>query len=170
MDMPIIHPRASVSLVESKVEKVLDKFDLSICRFGDQLDHLFQEIVVQEMEVDIDEIFQDAMRPIHESINDLKPQVEAVDRTLTQSTEATRATLIEAMNELKHKVVKAEKRQKDEVRAQLEKAHANLRPGGTLQERTVNVLYYLNKYSPQLLDDLREVLSTNTAHHQVVSL
>lgn len=170
MDMPIIHPRASVSLVESKVEKVLDKFDLSICRFGDQLDHLFQEIVVREMEVDIDEIFQEAMRPIHESINDLKPQVEAVDRTLTQSTEATRATLIEAMNELKHKVVKAEKRQKEEVRAQLEKAHANLRPGGTLQERTVNVLYYLNKYSPQLLDDLREVLSTDTAHHQVVSL
>lgn len=170
MDMPMIHPRASVSLVESKVEKVLDKFDLSICRFGDPLDALFQEIVVREMEVDVDEIFQEAMQPIHESINDLKPDVEAVDRTLIKSAEATRASLIEAMNALKHKVVKAEKRQKDEVRAQLEKAHANLRPGGALQERTVNVLYFLNKYSRELLDDLREVLSTDTSSHQVVRL
>jgi bacillithiol biosynthesis cysteine-adding enzyme BshC len=170
MDMPMIHPRASVSLVESKVEKVLDKFDLSICRFGDPLDALFQEIVVREMEVDVDEIFQEAMQPIHESINDLKPHVEAVDRTLIKSAEATRASLIEAMNALKHKVVKAEKRQKDEVRAQLEKAHANLRPGGALQERTVNVLYFLNKYSRDLLDDLREVLSTDTSSHQVVRL
>jgi uncharacterized protein YllA (UPF0747 family) len=170
MDMPMIHPRASVSLVESKVEKVLDKFDLSICRFGDPLDALFQEIVVREMEVDVDEIFQEAMQPIHKSINDLKPHVEAVDRTLIKSAEATRASLIEAMNALKHKVVKAEKRQKDEVRAQLEKAHANLRPGGALQERTVNVLYFLNKYSRDLLDDLREVLSTDTSSHQVVRL
>jgi bacillithiol biosynthesis cysteine-adding enzyme BshC len=170
MDMPMIHPRASVSLVESKVEKVLDKFDLSICRFGDPLDALFQEIVVREMEVDVDEIFQEAMQPIHKSINDLKPHVEAVDRTLIKSAEATRASLIEAMNALKHKVVKAEKRQKDEVRAQLEKAHANLRPGGALQERTVNVLYFLNKYSRELLDDLREVLSTDTSSHQVVRL
>jgi bacillithiol biosynthesis cysteine-adding enzyme BshC len=170
MDMPMIHPRASVSLVESKVEKVLDKFDLSICRFGDPLDALFQEIVVREMEVDVDEIFQEAMQPIHESINDLKPHVVAVDRTLIKSAEATRASLIEAMNALKHKVVKAEKRQKDEVRAQLEKAHANLRPGGALQERTVNVLYFLNKYSRDLLDDLREVLSTDTSSHQVVRL
>jgi len=32
------------------------------------------------------------------------------------------------------------------------------------------VLYFLNKYSPLLLDDLREALSTDTSAHQVVDL
>jgi uncharacterized protein YllA (UPF0747 family) len=96
--------------------------------------------------------------------------VEAVDGSLGAAAEATRAALVEEMNALKQKVVRAEKRQRDEVRAQLEKAHANLRPNGALQERTVNVLYYLNKYSPDLLDDLRRTLRTDTSAHQVVEL
>ena len=168
--MPLIHPRASVSLVESKVEKVLEKYDLTICRFDDSVDHLFQDVVVQEMEVDVDAMFDEAMTPLHQTINELKAEVEAVDPTLGKSAEATRASLIEAVNELKHKVVRAEKRQKEEVRAQLEKVHVNLRPGGALQERTINVLYYLNKYSLGLLADLRDVLSTDTSSHQVVRL
>jgi uncharacterized protein YllA (UPF0747 family) len=77
---------------------------------------------------------------------------------------------METMDDLKHKVVRAEKRKHDEIRAQLQKAHANLRPGGVLQERRINVLYFLNKYSLDLLDDLRRVLDTDTSSHQVVEL
>jgi uncharacterized protein YllA (UPF0747 family) len=73
------------------------------------------------------------------------------------------------MDELKQRVVRAEKRQHDELRAKLEKARVNLVPG-RLQERRINVHYFLNKYSPDLLDDLRQVLSTDTSAHQVVEL
>ena len=170
MAMPLIHPRASVSLVESKVQKVLDKYDLGICDFEKDEDALFQEVVVQSMDVEVDAIFGTALRDMHQALNDLKPQVEAVDATLGSATEAARAGVMEAMDTLKHKVVQAEKRKHDEIRAQLHKAHANLRPGGTLQERVVNVLYYLNKYSPGLLDDLRRTLDTDTSSHQVVQL
>ncbi len=170
LDMPIIHPRASVSLVEGKVQKVLDKYALGVCDFRDDLDALFQDVVVDTMEVDVDALFRDASTEIHKALNALKPEVEAVDQTLGAATEATRAALVDEMNDLKQKVVRAEKRQQDEMRAQLEKAHANLRPGGTLQERTINVLYYLNKYSLDLIDDLRHTLRTDTAEHQVVEL
>ena len=170
LDMPLIHPRASVSLVESKVQKVLDKYDRSVAAFGTGLDALFQEIVVETMEVDVDAAFSDTLPQIHKAINTLKPEVEAVDRTLGASAEATRAAIVDEMDRLKQKVVRAEKRQQDEVRAQLEKAQVNLRPRGTLQERMINVLYYLNKYNLDLLDDLRYQLSTDTSAHQVVEL
>jgi bacillithiol biosynthesis cysteine-adding enzyme BshC len=170
LDMPLIHPRASVSLVEGKVQKVLDKYDLSVCDFRTQFDALFQDVVVGTMDVDIDDIFQEATTRMHKALNDLKPEVEEVDQTLSSSTEATRAAIIEEMNDLKQRTVRAEKRHRDDVRAQLEKAQMNLRPQGTLQERTVNVLYYLNKYSPDLLSDLRAALSTDTSAHQIVEL
>jgi bacillithiol biosynthesis cysteine-adding enzyme BshC len=170
MAMPLIHPRASVSLVESKVQKVLDKYDLSICDFGSDKERLFQEVVVQSMAVDVDALFSDALREMHQALNALKPQVEDVDATLGSATEAARASVMETMDDLKHKVVRAEKRKHDEIRAQLQKAHANLRPGGVLQERRINVLYFLNKYSLDLLDDLRRVLDTDTSSHQVVEL
>mgnify|MGYP006279785147 CR=1 FL=1 len=170
LDMPLIHPRASVSLVESKVQKVLDKYDLRVCDFRADLDALFQNVVVDTMAVDIDSVFQDATTEMHKALNALKPEVEAVDGSLGTAAEATRAALVEEMNALKQKVVRAEKRQQDEVHDQLEKAHANLRPQSGLQERTINVLYYLNKYSLDLLDDLRHTLRTDTSAHQVVEL
>jgi bacillithiol biosynthesis cysteine-adding enzyme BshC len=170
LEQPLIHPRASVSLVEGKVQKVLDKYDLGVCDFRADLDALFQDVVVDTMAVDVDSAFQDATTEMHKALNALKPEVEAVDGSLGAAAEATRAALVEEMNDLKQKVVRAEKRQQDEVRAQLAKAHANLRPEGALQERTINVLYYLNKYSLDLLDDLRHTLRPDTAEHQVVEL
>jgi uncharacterized protein YllA (UPF0747 family) len=156
--------------VEGKVQKVLDKYDLSVCDFRAQLDALFQDVVVDTMEVDIDAVFRDATTQMHQALNALKPEVGAVDQTLTSSTEAARAAIVEEMEDLKKRTVRAEKRHHDEVRAQLEKAQANLRPEGTLQERLINVLYYLNKYSLALLDDLRAGLDTDTSAHQIVEL
>lgn len=170
LDMPLIHPRASVSLVEGKVQKVLEKYNLTVGDFGHDLEALFQDVVVDTMEVDVDDLFSDALPQLHQTLNDLKPEVEAVDRTLGASTEATRAAIVDEMQALKQKVVRAEKRQQDEVRAQLKKAHVNLRPNGALQERVINVLYYLNKYSPALLDDLQQAVHTDTSAHQIVEL
>jgi len=170
MTMPLIVPRASVSLVESKVQSVLDAFDLDLPDLTGDIEQLFQSIVVGEMEVDVDAVFGDALAQIHGAINDLKPSVEAVDRTLGKSAEAARAAVAQEMGELKQRVVRAEKRQHDELRAKLQKARVNLVPEGGLQERRINVLYFLNKYSPALLDDLRQVLSTDTSAHQVVEL
>jgi len=170
LDMPLIHPRASVSLVEGKVQKVLDKYGLDVAAFRDDLNALFQEVVVDEMEVDVEAIFQEAMSEMHQAINGLKPDVEAVDQSLVSSVEATRTAVVEEMEDLKQRTVRAEKRQHDEVRSQLGKAHANLRPEGTLQERRINVLYYLNKYSLGLLDDLQAALSPDTSAHQIIEL
>lgn len=170
MEMPLIHPRASVSLLEGKVRKVLDKYDLSVADFRADLDVLFQEVVVDIMEVDVDDVFQNAMRHVHEAVNTVKPDVETVDRSLVSAAEATRSALTDEMDALKQKVVRAEKRQHDEIRAQLEKAHVNLRPKRTLQERVINGLYFLNKYSPTLLSHLQDTLSTDTSAHQVVDI
>lgn len=170
LEMPLIHPRASVSLVERKVQKVLDKYDLTVCNFRADLDRLFQEVVVDTMEVDVDALFQEATTQIHQAMNALKSNVETVDRTLGSSAEAARAGIVDELEDLKQKVVRAEKRQQDEVRDQLEKAHVNLRPNGTLQERVINVLYFLNKYSLDLVDELREQLDTDTSAHQVVEV
>ena len=167
--MPIIYPRASATLVEGKVQKVLDKFELDVEAFADNPDRLFQQVVKRQMSIDVDEVFKDAGRHIHEAVNALKPQVEQVDRTLVKATEATRAAMMKEWSGLKTRVLRSEKRSHDEVRDQLEKAAVNLFPNG-LQERSLSVFTYLNKYSPALLNQLRDVFSLDTSAHQVIEL
>jgi len=170
LDQPLVHPRASVSLVEGKVKKVLDKYDLTVADLSTDLDSLFQDVILDTMEVDVERIFGETTTQMHQLLNGLKPDVETVDGSLGASVEATRAALVEEMEDLKQRTVRAEKRQHDDIRAQLKKARVNLRPDDTLQERRINVLYYLNKYSPSLLSDLQATLDTDTSQHQVVEL
>ena len=170
LPMPLIYPRASVTLVESKVQKVLDRYGLSVPAFTQDLDRLFQQVALDEMEKEIDDLFEDAGRQLHKAINTLKPRLSEVDATLTQSAEATRTALMKEINQLKSRVMRAEKRNQDDVRTQLEKARVNLFPAGLPQERALNALYFLNKYSPSLLGELEATLSLDTTAHQVVSL
>ncbi len=168
--MPVIYPRVSVSVLEAKVQKVLGKHALDVSDFGKDLDRLFQRVVLQEMDTDVEAMFKEAGRHLHQAINELKPKIEQVDRTLVRSAEATRAGLIKEMDKLKGRVVRAEKQNHDQVRAQLEKAAVNLYPGGKPQERALSVLYFLNKYGLNFLAVLNDQLSLDTAAHQVVEL
>ena len=168
--MPIVYPRASVSLVESKVQKVLDRYGLDVAAFEADLDRLFQRVVLDNMEVDIDAVFKEAGRHLHQAINDLKPGVEQVDRTLVKAAEGTRAALMKEMEKFKARVVRAEKQSQEQIRAQLEKAKVNLFPGDGLQERTLSALYFLNKYGLDLCTRLETDLSLDTSTHQVVAL
>ena len=169
--MPLIVPRASMTLVESKVQKVLDKYDLSVRDVEQHTpEQLFQSVVVDVMDIDIDRAFGQAASRIHQALNDLKPVAESVDTTLGRSVEATRATFVNELDDLKQRVVRAEKRQQDEVRAQIEKVCVNLMPTRNLQERTLNPTYFFNKYSMDLLDTVRAHIDVEDASHRLVQL
>ncbi|ARA94641.1 bacillithiol biosynthesis cysteine-adding enzyme BshC [Rhodothermaceae bacterium RA] len=168
--MPIIYPRASVTLVESKVQKVLDRYERTVPDFREEVDKLFRTLVLEGLDVDLDAVFNEKSRYLHQAINELKPVIEGVDRTLVRAAEATRAALLKELAHLEERVVKAARRQQDTVRSQLAKARVNLFPDGSLQERVLSPIYYLNKYSPSLIDDLRDTLSLDTTMHQVVEL
>ena len=170
MPMPMIVPRASMTLVEGKVRKVLTKYDLSIADLQQDVEQLFQQEVRRSMDVDIDAAFKETSTRIHKAINDLKPKATEVDDTLGRSVEATRAAFVNELNDLEHRVLRAEKRQHDELRAQLEKAYANLFPQRGLQERTVNAAYFLNKYSLDLIDTIQAQIDPFDSSHCIIDL
>jgi len=168
--MPVIYPRASATLVESKVKKVMDRYAQGVDAFEEELDKLFRRLVLENMDVDLDAAFKQTMRHLHTAVNELKPVVEAVDRTLLGANEAMRATLMKEANRLKERLVKAEKRQHDVIREQLAKVQDNLFPGGKPQERAVSPLYFLNKYDLNLFQTLQETLSLDTTLHQMLDI
>ncbi len=168
--MPIIWPRAGVTLLEGRIDKILQRYALDIPDFEDQLERLFRRVVVANMDVDLDDAFSEAGKHIHEAVNAIKPVITGVDKSLVGASEATRASFMKEWNKLKQRVVKAERSQQDVVCGHLRRAQANLVPGGALQERFISPIYFLNKYGMDLSSRLLETLSTETDAHQVVPL
>ncbi|HET6568230.1 MAG TPA: bacillithiol biosynthesis cysteine-adding enzyme BshC, partial [Rhodothermales bacterium] len=79
--MPLIYPRASVTLIESKIQKVLDRYGLSVADFDQDFEQLFQQVVVGQMDVDVDALFGTATGALHDTMNGLKQSVQVVDKT-----------------------------------------------------------------------------------------
>ncbi len=168
--MPVVYPRASVTLVESKVQKVLDRYDLTVADLDGDLEPLHRRLVLGLSEHDVEGAFGEATRGLHEAMNALKPVAANVDATLAKSAEATRAALQKELSAFKDRVVRAEKRNHDAVRDQLDKAQAGLYPAGKLQERTLSALYFLNKYGLDLVPRWLDGLGLDTTAHQVIEL
>ena len=168
--MPIIYPRASVTLVEPSIAKVLDRYSLSIPSFEKDLEKLFHGIVVDAMDIDAEAIFERAGQHIHDAVNTVSPAIEAVDASLTKTGEATRVALMKEWGKLKNRVVKAEKRRHDQTQNQLTRARNSLFPENILQERCISPLYFMNKYGTDLVSRLMREIELDTTSHQVLTL
>ncbi|NNE45149.1 MAG: bacillithiol biosynthesis cysteine-adding enzyme BshC [Rhodothermales bacterium] len=166
--MPAVYPRASVTFVEARIQKILARYNLSIPDIGSDLEGLFKQVILDKLDVDLPARFEDAARRIDQSIEEIRPVVVSTDATLAKVLEATRANLHNEWKKLQGKVLKAEKRHHDEDRSRLERLQENLYPGGSLQERGLSVIQFLNKYGLGFTEDLMSAMSTDTREHQAI--
>ena len=168
--MPIIYPRASATLLEKRVGKILERQDLVIPDFEEQLERLFGRVVLDRMEVDLGAEFESASASLHKAVNEIKPVIEKIDRSLVKTADATRAAFMKEWSRLQNRVEKAEKQRHNVVKMQLNRALTILFPFGILQERVLSPLYFLNKYGPDLGQMLIQHLDLNTTAHQVIEI
>jgi bacillithiol synthase len=168
--MPGIFPRLSATLVEPKVGKVFGRMDLSLEMLARGVEHVFAEKVRQAEGNGASTAFDAFRSELNAGLSKLKPEVESVDQSLGRSVEAARAGMMKELDRLSERVFRAQKRQHDEMRGQIEKASINVLPHGKLQERALSPLYYLNKFGPALIDRLYDSLDVESFGHQIVEL
>jgi uncharacterized protein YllA (UPF0747 family) len=168
--MPVIYPRVSISLLERRIRKSMDRLGRPLSEFSGDLEPLFTALVKEQLAFDLDAEFGKAQGSVHRMVGELKPVVTGVDASLGKTLEATRAALIKELDRLKDRVVRSERRSQEELRDQVLKVRAGLFPGGKLQERAISPLFFLNKYGPDFFLRLLERLPVETGAHVVVEL
>lgn len=75
----------------------------------------------------------------------------AVDASLQGHVAALHTQAIKGLRQLETKLLRAQRRKLEDTGRQVEALHQQLFPGGGLQERTENILPWLARYGPQLL-------------------
>ena len=168
LEMPIIYPRASATILEKRIDKIVQKLNVPIPAFAEQFERLFSQVVLDNMEVDLEGAFKASSTHLHKAINEIKPIIEQVDKSLVRSSDALRNEMMKEWNRLKDRVLKAERQQQDVVKGQLYRASSNLFPFETPQERALSPLYFLNKYGPTFGQTLINTLDLDTTSHQVI--
>ena len=154
--MPVVFPRHSATLLETKIGKVLDKFHRSPTSLDRPFHELAAEVAQEEVPPEVRQGLGELRGAVGKGAGTLAKAVQGIDPTLKGPVTHARNAAFAAFDEAEKKILQALKRENEIALEQLEKAQRHLYPLGKPQERVLNVFYYLIRYGPQLVSLLHE--------------
>ncbi len=167
---PVVYPRASASFVEDRLRRAMEKYDLQLADFFDDHARLIARVVGQISEVNVDSMFGLAAQRMQEALNELRFGIREVDPTLLAVLETVRSKTEGNLSGLKDKAHAAQAKRNEVAVRQLERAVNGLLPDGSLQERTLSIVTFMNKYGPELVRWLMSELDIASFEHQILTV
>lgn len=149
--MPLVYPRLSVTLLEGKVSKVLDRFGLEVDSFRRPVQELISAAIQAEVPAEVHSALASLRASLQDGYQAVYDAAEAVDPTLKGPIFNARNEAFRGLSEVEKKVRQHVKLRQESEHEQIEKAAANLAPLGKPQERVLNVHQYLARYGRDLI-------------------
>ena len=168
--MPLIYPRGSATLIDSAAARFLSKYDLPIEQLQPQDDSALNRLLQAQLPKTVDDALSAAQESIRQSMERVVDAMPAVDATLAGAAKTTLGRMEHDLKSLHGKVIQAAKKRDETLRRQFARTQAQIFPGGHPQERTVGVVFFLNRYGPALVDRLLEELPLDTGQHWILTL
>ncbi|HEU4682339.1 MAG TPA: bacillithiol biosynthesis cysteine-adding enzyme BshC [Gemmatimonadales bacterium] len=151
-------PRWSGILVESRVDRVLQKFNID-------LEDLLQPPGVLEAKLVRSQLPEEAVRAIAQlrtgieaGYEDLGQSAAEIDPTLARPVQGTKHQALSALHDIERKLVHHLKKRQEIELSQIAKARTLVLPDNKPQERVLTVAPFLSRYGPGLLTELTDAI------------
>ncbi|MEX0602621.1 MAG: bacillithiol biosynthesis cysteine-adding enzyme BshC, partial [Bacteroidota bacterium] len=167
---PIAYPRASATILEDKVQKILARYSLPATDLFRDVEFTKQKVVELISDTRIDEVFGGTEASLKETLASLESGLRAIDPTLTGALDNARKKIDLQIEMLRQKGIAAQKRNHETALRQVEKAALHVFPRSNFQERELNVLHFLNKYGLEFLHWLQGELEIDRFKHQLIRM
>ncbi len=168
--MPLIHPRATATLVDSATARFLAKYHVSLEDLQPQDESRLNRLLEAQLPPAVDTAMKDAGEGIRRAMRQVIEVIPAVDPTLAGAAKTTMAKIEHEIQALHGKLVQAAKKRDETLRRQFTRAQAQTFPTGHPQERVLGGVYFLNLYGPALVDRLLQELPLDLGQHWVMAI
>jgi bacillithiol synthase len=170
MTMPIIYPRASATLIENKINKILTKYNLQLNELSANYEGVLRRVSDEVSSIKIDFEFNKVTNDLDNLFSNLDIITKSIDSTLLNNLQNTQNKVTHLITIYKDKLFEAQKRNNVTAIDQIEKVNTNIFPKGNLQERELGLIYFLNKYSRSITDKIYHDLDVTCFKHQLIEL
>jgi bacillithiol biosynthesis cysteine-adding enzyme BshC len=167
--MPLIHPRATATLVDSATHRFLTKYDVPLEALQPQDESALNRLLEAQLPPTVEHALNEAGEAVRRAMERVVDVIPAVDPTLAGAARTTLGKLEHEVRALHGKVIQAAKKRDETLRRQFKRAQAQSFPHGDPQERALGIVFFLNLYGPALIDRLLEDLPTDPGEHWVLT-
>jgi bacillithiol biosynthesis cysteine-adding enzyme BshC len=166
---PILH-RASLTIVERRTGRTLERYGLKLEEFFGGLDPVVARVVEEHLGGELAGAFDETDADIARALDGLRARLRDFDPTLADALDGGRRKIAHQLEGLRSRFHRAQMRRDRAVMRQLERAATALYPEKSLQERHVNVTTLLARHGRYLVEWIHDAIDLSTNDHQVVYL
>lgn len=170
LEMPLIHPRATATLVDSATLRFLGKYDVRLEDLQRQDEAALNRLLQAQLPPAVEAAMKEASDAIADAMRRVADAVPRVDPTLAGAAKTTVGKVEHELRSLHNKLIQAAKRRDETLRRQFIRARAQTFPDGHPQERVLAGVHFLNLYGPALVDRLLQELPLDPGQHWVLAI
>lgn len=170
LEMPLILPRMSFTLIENTSQKYMEKYSLTFQDIYVSLEARRQEWLSGQNGLDLDQRFQETKESFNRLYEPLLQELSSVQPGLVKLGENNKDRILGQMDFLLKKNKEALEHQHHASLRQWDLLSHSIVPMDRPQERVYNIFYYLNRYGMSLLDDLMVMPYDDSGAHRAVYL
>ena len=149
--MPIIFPRASVTLIEAQVQKLLQRLGVGLRDVLVRGQHIIDDILAREVPESLMARILEGRARVKEAWAGVIGEIDRLDPTLHRTAELGSARALRQFDFMEKKIAQAGRKKNGILREQVGRLAAALAPRGGLQERTLTILPFLARHGKQVL-------------------
>ena len=166
---PILH-RASLTVVERRTGRTLERYGLRLEDFFGGLDPVIARVVESHLGAEVAGAFDETDAGVARALDELRSKLSDFDPTLASALDGGRRKIAHQLEGLRARFHRAQMQRDRAVLRQLERAATALYPEKSLQERHVNVTSLLARHGRYLVEWIYDAIDLSTNDHHVVYL
>lgn len=170
INMPVIYPRASFTIVEGKIQRVIEKNELELSDLSEHYESLFSRISKEKASDKLENLIEPSRVDVEMILKNLSSKLSEIDPNLGNISESIRKKIDQQINSLKEKAYQTQRSHDDTMRNQIKRACMNIYPDGKPQERTFNIVQYLVLYGMGFIDEIMSAVDLDDARHTYLFL
>lgn len=166
---PCLH-RQSFTIIESRHQRTLNDLDLEFIDLFSGIESLLPKLIQKHISPDTAQLFNEVETQISIELDRLDQKLSALDVTLAANLTKRRSKMLYHIEALRKKAFRAELRKNESINSRVSAAFSSIYPNGHLQERSINVLTFLNKYGPNFVEWLYNAIDLDDRGHRLIHI
>ena len=170
LPMPVVFPRAGFTLLEARIQRHLQRFNLEVFDFAHGLKQVCDQVMRNKLPSELKKRVVETRGNIEDEWRQLAEAIIQIEPTLQAALDKTSTRLSHQLNDVEQKLLNALIKREQVVENQIRAAYNNLFPNGSLQERQLNIVPYLVKYGWRLIERIYDEIDLHSVDHKILEL
>lgn len=167
--MPVVVPRASFSIVDSRARKLLDRYGLSLTDCFQGPEPVREKIAERLVPAELQKAFSQGEAQLERSLAGVAARLDQFDPTLADALDRSRRKIRYQFHKIRSKAAHESLRRDNRAAGEAAYLSQALFPQKTLQERVYCALPFLAAHGLELVDRIHDAINPDCHDHQVLS-